>query len=59
MIEENLTNLTEDLEGYLNRKKERLFSILTKIPIDLSDLEIQERGISLIKSDATRRKKFH
>lgn len=49
VIEENLANLTESVEEYLNRKRERLFSILGKISIDLSDLEVEVRGALLIK----------
>lgn len=50
VMEENLANLTEDVEGYLNRKKERLFSILRKIPVNLSDSEVEKRGTSLINN---------
>lgn len=49
VIEENLANLTEDVEGYLTRKKELLFSILNAIPIDLSDSDIEARAIQIIQ----------
>lgn len=49
VIEENLTNLTENVEEYIERKKERLLSILGTIPIDLSDPDVLSRGTLIIK----------
>lgn len=49
VIEENLTNLTENAEEYIERKKERLLSILGTIPIDLSEPDILSRSALIIK----------
>jgi len=49
VVQENLDNLTESVEEYKERKGERLFSILSEIPIGLDDSDIEIRVVQLIK----------